>query len=90
MLVGTISNSQEDILLDMGTFAHALGPKALTWLKSRYQSGDLPTALKVMMSIFNSDFDNIDTVVTDMTGLVTLNARSVRLRVPDDLLCALS
>ena len=45
MLVGTFADAHDDILLDLETHAHALGPKALVWLKSRYLSGDLPTAL---------------------------------------------
>ena len=41
-----------------------------------------------MMSIFSGTLGT-DTVVDDITGLVTLNASSERLRIPDELLCAL-
>ena len=88
MLVGTFADAHDDILLDMEAHANALGPKALVWLKARYSSGDLPTALNGMMSILNGVLGH-DTVVADITGLITRNANAARLRIPDELLCAL-
>ena len=73
MLVGTFTDAHDDILLDMETYAHALGPKALQWLKARYQSGDLPTALGNMMSVWNGTISS-NAVVADINGVVTLNA----------------
>ena len=88
MLVGTFTDAHDDILLDMETYCNALGPKALQWLKARYPSSDLPTALGNMMSVWNGTISS-NAVVADINGIVTLNASAERLRIPDELLCAL-
>ena len=55
----------------METYANALGPKALQWLKARYQWGDLPTALGNMMSVWNG-------VISSSAVVADINAASSR------------